>query len=212
MARLTVTPTRMELKRLRKRLSIAKRGHKMLKDKQDSLVQAYLGLKDEALLLRRELEGDLKGINEHFVLASCGVPDEMLYQNMSYDSRPVETTFESRRILGVEVPVFKPVYRQEEGRAREAGYPYSMESTSCDIDEVVIQINRRIPLMLELAEKEKACQILSEEIRTTRRRVNALEYRTIVDLEETITYILMKIDENDRNTTAKLMKLGDGVL
>lgn len=209
MARLNVNPTRMELTKLREKLGIAKRGHKLLKDKQEILIRNFIAISEQAKTLRKEVEVGLKKANNGFVLSSSVNYEDMLLMNLSYGQKEVTTHVTSKNMLNVSVPHFEVNDEQEEKNTDEVLYPYSFFSTSSDIDDSSNYLKELLPKIISLAEYEKSCQMLALEIESTRRRVNALEFRTIVDIEETIKFILMKIDENERNNTARLSKLSD---
>lgn len=209
MARLNVNPTRMELTKLREKLDIAKRGHKLLKDKQEVLIRSFITVSEQAKNLRKEVEVGLNKVNSGFVLSSSINYEDMLLMNLSYDQEEVTTHVTSKKMLNVSVPHFEINEEEEEKTEKKILYPYSFLSTSSDMDESSNSLNDLLPKIVRLAEYEKSCQILAGEIESTRRRVNALEFRTIVDIEETIKFILMKIDENERNNTARLSKISD---
>lgn len=206
MARLNVNTTRMELTRLREKLGIAKRGHKLLKDKQDILIRNFIALSENAINLRKEVEVSLAHVNNGFVLSSSINYEGMLLMNLSYLQSEAVVHVETERMLNVKVPSFGIEVKEGEEDADNL-YPYSFLSTASDIDNSAKSLQALVPKIIKLAQIEKSCQILSAEIETTRRRVNALEFRTIADLEETIRYILMKIEENERNTTARLSRI-----
>lgn len=209
MARLNVNPNRMELTALREKLAVAKRGHKLLKDKQDALMQSFVALADRAKLLRKEVEAELTKINSSFVLAAAMTDQERMLQSLSYQPADLRLHVKSRRLLNLHVPAFTIQTPAQEPPAKERLYPYSFESTSGDMDMATIKLGQVLPNVIALAEQESACFMLAEEIRRTRRRVNALEFRIIVDLEETIAYVLMQINENERNNIARLMSMTD---
>lgn len=207
MARLDVNPTRMELANLQEKLKIAKRGHKMLKDKQEALVREFMALSYRTKNLRQEVETELGKVTDSFVLSSAVTDEERLLMNLSYGQQNARTHVKSKQILNLRVPRFDMDagdLRQTDG---EWLYPYSFQSTSSDVDEAAIRLRALMPDIIKLAQFEKSCQMLSGEISATSRRVNALEFRTIVDIQDTIAYILMRIDERERNHTARLMKL-----
>lgn len=209
MARLNVNPTRMELSILRDKLGIAKRGHKLLKDKQDALTRDFIALSYRAKNLRKEIEAELVKTNNSFILSSAVTDEELLLMNLSHVQRDVHTHVKSSLMLNLRVPRFDVDLSDQQMDIEAVLYPYSFQSTSGDIDEAALRLRNLLPKMIKLAQYEKSCQMLSEEIKATRRRVNALEFRTIVDIEDTIAYILMRIDEGERNNTARLMKLAE---
>lgn len=207
MARLNVNPTRMELNGLREKLQIAKHGHKLLKDKQDALTRDFAALAYRAKNLRKEIETELAKINNSFILSSEVTDEDTLLMNLSYGQEDMRAHVQSRRMLNLRVPRFDIHVPEEGPPPAESLYPYSFQSASTDMDEAAMHLKELLPKIIKLAQYDKSCQLLSEEIKATRRRVNALEFRTIADIEETIAYILMRIDENERNNTARLMKI-----
>jgi len=209
MARLNVNPNRMELTLLREKLAVAKRGHKLLKDKQDALTQRFIAISEQTRSLRREVETQLQKINSSFLFAAAMVDQDKMLLNLSYQAGDLRLHVKSRKLLNLRVPAFTMQDEAGEEHDRDRLYPYSFRSTTGDMDLATMRLRRILPRMVELAEKEKACQLLSEEIQTTRRRVNALEFRIIVDFEETIHYVLMQINENERNNIARLMSLSE---
>lgn len=205
MARLNVNPTRMELMRLKERLNLASRGHKILKDKQDGLMQSFITMVKENNVLRQEVEAMLKKGMQNFALAKALLHEEYLEQIALIPAYDVSLTIDQRNMLSVKVPV---MHYNTEG-TQESSLQYGYVNSNADLDETLRAFNDAIPKMLELAELEKACQLLANEIERTRRRVNALEERTIPDLEETIKYIRLKLDENERAEITRLMKVKD---
>lgn len=203
MARLNVNPTRMELSNLKDRLSLASNGHKILKDKQDGLMQSFIAMIRENNVLRQEVEALLKKGMQNFALAKALLHEEYLEQIALIPTYDVSLTVDKKNMLSVKVP--KMTFNAE----ADQGLKYGYMNSNADLDETLSSFNAVIPKMLELAELEKACQLLANEIERTRRRVNALEERTIPDLEETIKYIELKLDENERAEITRLMKIKD---
>ena len=195
MARLNVNPTRMELSRLKIRLKTAKSGHKLLKDKQDELMRQFIILIKQNRKLREEVEGKLQNSFKDFLLARGVMSDDKLLANIK-----------TKNVMSVIVPTM--TFNRDMENA-EVSYPYGYAQTSADLDDAVDGLNRVMKDLLELAETEKACQLMADEVEKTRRRVNALEYMTIPQLEETIRYIQMKLDENERSSITRLMKVKD---
>ncbi len=209
MAVMNVNPTRMELKRLKKRLTTAARGHKLLKDKRDELMKQFLTIVKENKALREEVEQLLKEANENFVLARSIMNSESLELAISYPLQQVELEVSTKNIMSVDVPQFNfHVTNAQDG----AIYPYGFAQTSSVLDDAIANLSAVFERMLTLAESEKSAQLLSQEIEKTRRRVNALEYVMIPDLQETIKSISMKLDENERGNTTRLMKVKDMLL
>ncbi len=207
MAKLNVNPTRMELSKLKKRLVTATRGHKLLKDKQDELMRRFIDLVKYNNKLRGEVEVNLQGAFKDFLMASAAISPEFLEEAISYPKESISLEVSEKNIMSVNVPVMNFV-RKLEGDSGSI-YPYGFYSTSSELDNSIEQLYLILPKLLELAEIEKSCQLMADEIEKTRRRVNALEYMTIPQLQETIKYIKMKLDENERGALSRLMKVKD---
>ena len=205
MAKLNVNPTRMELTRLKKKLATSTRSHKLLKDKQDELMRQFINLVKYNNTLRAEVEGQLEGSLKDFVMARAVMSSEFLEEAVAYPKEHISVEVGEKNIMSVNVPVMN-FKRQLEGD--EGGiYPYGFANTSSELDDAIAKLYGILPKLLELAEVEKSCQLMADEIEKTRRRVNALEYMTIPQLQETIKYIRMKLDENERSATTRLMKV-----
>jgi V/A-type H+-transporting ATPase subunit D len=197
---LKVNPNRMELLRLKKRLVIAKRGHKLLKDKRDALIQEFIHLVKENKTIREELENKLMKCYIIFSNASSLMSKITLEETLMFPKAKstIELTF--KNIMGVNVP--KYIFKFE-GNI----YAYSLFNTTPELDLALRNFYEILPLMLQLAELDKAVSLLADEIEKTRRRVNALEYILIPDLESTIKFITMKLDEMARSTTSAIMRI-----
>ena len=202
MARLNVNPTRMELRRLRTRLKTAVRGHKLLKDKSDEMIRRFLIYVKENKKLREEIEKELQGALSSFMLARAVTSDAVIEESIAMPAAKVELTTGVQNVMSVDCPKFEIVG----GNATEK-YPYSFASVSSELDESIATMSTMLVKLLKLAEIEKTCNMLADEIEKNRRRVNALEYVMIPQLEETIKYITMKLDENERGATIRLMKV-----
>ncbi|MDD5793840.1 V-type ATP synthase subunit D [Clostridium sp. HCP1S3_B4] len=205
MAKLNVNPTRMELTRLKKRLQTSTRSHKLLKDKQDELMRQFINLVKYNNNIRKEVEGQLEGSLKDFVMARAVMSSEFLEEAIAYPKEHIKVEVGEKNVMSVNVPVmnFKRELEGDEGSI----YPYGFANTSSELDDAIAKLYGILPKLLELAEVEKSCQLMADEIEKTRRRVNALEYMTIPQLQETIKYIRMKLDENDRSATTRLMKV-----
>ena len=195
MANITVSPTRMELTRLKGKLKTAQRGHKLLKDKRDELMKQFLDTVREVRSLRAEVEEDLMRVHKSFTVASALMSSEALEQALLYPKQSVELTRTTQNIMSVNVPVYD---FQTKTKSDSDIYPYGFAATSGELDDAVEALGLVFRKMLKL---EK-----------TRRRVNALEYVMIPNTQEAIRYITMKLDENDRSTTTRLMKVKDMLL
>ncbi|MDO8686351.1 MAG: V-type ATP synthase subunit D [Clostridiales bacterium] len=209
MALLRVNPTRMELTRLKKRLRVARRGHKLLKDKRDELMKKFLEMIRKNSDLRQRTELLLIKARAEFVSAKAAMDREMLDEALMMPGQEARIDVSVKNIMSVNVPVFNI---RIVGNDNNGIYPYGFALTSGDLDKAVEVYNEALPLMLSLAEMEKAAQLLAAEIEKTRRRVNALEYIMIPQLVETIRYITMKLDENERGNLTRLMKVKDMML
>lgn len=204
MATMNVNPTRMELKRLKNRLTTARRGHKLLKDKRDELMKRFLDIVRENKELRAEVEAALIAANRGFTVASAVMSSEILEQSLMCPTKSVELDVSYKNIMSVDVPEF--TFSESDGRTI---YPYGYAMTSGELDDAVDGLSRIMPSLLRLAQMEKSAQLLAQEIEKTRRRVNALEYVMIPQLAETIRMITMKLDENERGNLTRLMKVKD---
>ena len=209
MADITVIPTRMELTRLKGKLKTAQRGHKLLKDKRDELMKQFLETVREVRALREEVEEELMTVHKSFTVASALMSSEALEQALLYPKQSVELTQTTQNIMSVNVPVY---HFQTQTRSDSDIYPYGFAATSGELDTAVEALGHVFRKMLKLAEIEKSAQLMAEEIEKTRRRVNALEYVMIPNTQEAIRYINMTLDENDRATTIRLMKVKDMLL
>lgn len=209
MARLNVNPTRMELSKLKKKLESARRGHKLLKDKRDELMRQFMNLIKENRQLRSEVEAAIIDVNRYMAVAGSVMQREVLETALMLPKQEVELEVGEKNVMSVNIPVFNPKYRSNDTNDI---YSYGTAFTSIDLDGAVSSLSKIFPKMIHLAEVEKACQLMADEIEKTRRRVNALEHIMIPDYQETIKYITMKLSENERNTTTSLMKVKDMVL
>jgi V/A-type H+/Na+-transporting ATPase subunit D len=205
MPRLNVNPTRMELTTLKKRLSTASRGHKLLKDKQDELMRRFIDLVKLNNELRKSVEEELGNSFKEFVMASAVMSSEFMEEAVVYPKEKISLEVQSKNIMSVNVPVMQ--FRRELEGDEGSIYPYGFAHTSAELDGAIEKLYSILPKLLQLAEVEKTCQLMADEIEKTRRRVNALEYMTIPQLKETIKYIKMKLDENERGNLTRLMKV-----
>ena len=203
MAILRVNPTRMELTRLKKKLKTASRGHKLLKDKRDEMIRQFIELIRQNRELRLEVERLLQEAEANFVLSRAVMGEEALDEALMYPSRSIELEITSKSIMSVDVPVLK---HREEAAGRN---PYGFLVTTSELDVSIQNLSEVFTKMLELAELEKTIALLADEIEKTRRRVNALEYVMIPQFEETIKYIKMKLDENERASITRLLRMKD---
>lgn len=209
MANVVVNPTRMELTRLKKKLVTASRGHKLLKDKRDELMRQFLDMARENMELRKKVEAGIKAVNTGFVIAKAGMNEQTLSTALMAPKQEVRIALGDRNVMSVDIPVYD--YKTKSANSNDI-YSYGFAFTSGELDDAVKSLSDILPDMLRLAEVEKSCQMLAAEIEKTRRRVNALEHVIIPETREGIKYISMKLDENERSTQVRLMKVKDMML
>ena len=200
MARINVNPNRMELSKLKKRLVVARRGHKLLKDKQDALIKAFLERARAGKALREKVEAELQECYGTFAFSRAQTTPEILEQALIFPSARCTLSVAWRNVMSVMVPKYD---------VKQEGNPvnYGFASVPLLLDVALEQFSKLILRLLELAAEEKAIRLMAGEIERTRRRVNALEYVMIPNLQETIRYISMKLDEQERSTLSRLMKI-----
>ena len=209
MAELRVNPTRMEMKRIQTRYQTARKGHKLLKDKRDELMKQFLDVVREDKLLRERVEEALGKVYQSFTVASAVSSPKMLEEALICPKKEGELSVEYKNIMSVTVPVFHLRVHAEGG---SDSYNYGLAFTSGELDSSLRELNDILEDLIRLAELEKTAQLLAEEIERTRRRVNALEYILMPQYLETIKTIKMKLDENERGNTTRLMKVKDMML
>lgn len=195
----------MELLRLKKRLVVARRGHKLLKDKLDEMMKQFLELVQENRRLRVQVEESLGTAFKGFLMARAVMSPEFLVGAIAFPKSHMELSAGTRKVMGIEVPTFE---LHTEGVAG-GGLPYGFAQTSGELDQAILSLLEAFRPLVELAEVEKTVELLAAEIEKTRRRVNALEYVLIPQLEEKVRYITMKLDENERGNLTRLMKVKD---
>ena len=206
---MNVNPTRMQMTKLKRQLQTAKRGHKMLKDKRDELMRRFIELVQENKKLREKVEAELELCNAHFVNASAVMNKKALDSAMMSSMQQTGLDITTKNIMSVDVPVFSTVTGSPD---KGDIYPYGFAFTSFELDDAVQSLEELLPDMIKLAEMEKSCELMSAEIERTRRRVNSLEHVMIPRYEATIKYIAMKLEENDRSSRTRLMKVKDMLL
>lgn len=206
MARLNVKPTRMELSNLKNRLKTAKRGHKLLKDKRDELMRRFVGLIQENNSLRRDVEEALVANMQDFVLAKSLKNDLMIEELFAVPRRDVDLFIEVENAMSVHVPKFH-VQANDAKDSEQGEFSYSYLASNSQMDNTIEKMDKLLDKLLRLAEIEKVCQLMADEIEKTRRRVNGLEYSIIPQLEETIHYIELKLEEAERANLVRIMKV-----
>jgi V/A-type H+-transporting ATPase subunit D len=205
MARMNVNPTRMEMNRLKRLLKTATRGHKLLKDKLDELMKQFMDIVRQNKVLRQQAEEALQKAYKGFVLARADMSYEYLGEALMMPKQSVSVGVTTKNIMSVNVPKFDIQMNNNQSDI----YPYGFAFTSGELDSAVEAFSTAMAPLLRLAESEKSAQLLAQEIEKTRRRVNALENVMIPDYKETIKYITMKLEENNRGNTTRLMKVKD---
>lgn len=206
MAMTQVNPTRMELTRLKKKLVTAVKGHKLLKDKRDELMRQFLDMVRLNKSLREKVEKGIAMSNSKFVLAAAVMDEQSLKSALLAPKQSVSVEVSKRNVMSVEIPELE--YKTRTPSESDI-YSYGFAFTSADLDSAVASLGEVFPDMLRLAECEKSCRLMANEIEKTRRRVNALEYVMIPEYQRQIKYITMKLDENERSTQIRLMKVKD---
>lgn len=200
-----ITPTRMELTRIRKRLNSAVRGHKLLKDKRDELMRQFLETVNECAVLRKSVEAALEKSRKSFLTARAEMSDEEVNAALSAPAREMELNASVQNVMSVSIP---QITLGSYNDIPSYGYAF----TSAALDEASDELRAVIPDMLRLAQLEHSCRLMADEIEKTRRRVNALEHVTIPEAQENIRYITMKLGENERANQVRLMKVKDMML
>ena len=209
MAILNVNPTRMELTNLKRKLATARRGHKLLKDKRDELMRRFLDMVRENKALRIEVEEGIRKANAAMSVAGCVMSDKSLDVALMLPRQEMQLEVSEKNIMSVMIPVFDVKFKTAD---ENDIYSYGFAETSGELDDAVKVLSDIMPKLIRLAELEKSCRLMADEIEKTRRRVNALEHVMIPQYEETIKFIAMKLDENERSTTTRLMKVKDMML
>ncbi|WP_156300505.1 V-type ATP synthase subunit D [Streptobacillus canis] len=204
MARLNVNPTRMELSKLKIKLVTAKKGHKLLKDKQDELMRIFIETVKQNREMRKRVEEKLTSSLKNFSISKSLISESSFEEAVAVPKISFEVNVEKKNVMSVRIP---QITLEKNGNDDDI-YPYSFAYTSSELDMAVEDLSNVMNELLKLSEIEKSAQLMADEIEKTRRRVNALEYMTIPTLEETIKFIRMKLDENDRGAIIRLMKAG----
>lgn len=205
---LNVKPTRMEMSTLKERLKVAQNGYDLLKDKQDELMRQFIELIKENNRLRNEVEDELSGALGNFVLASSSMNDAFMEEIVALPTKQVNLEIARKNIMSVDVPKMSFSY-DDDNQNSDNEVKYGYLNTSSELDDAIEVLNDVMPKLLKLSEIEKTCQLMATEIESTRRRVNALEYRMIPNIKETIKYIQMKLDENERASITRMIKVKD---
>lgn len=209
MPKTAITPTRMVLNQQKTRLKTAVRGHKLLKDKRDELMRQFMDVVRKNRELRTRVEEGLTEAFSALTVASAIMSPDMLEQAILYPRQSVELSMQYKNVMSVNVPVYD--FKTKTADTSDI-FPYGFAQTSGELDDALSTLSRVFEDMLELAQVEKTMQLMAQEIEKTRRRVNALEYVMIPECQENIKYISLKLEENDRSSKVRLMKVKDMVL
>ncbi|MCR5304399.1 MAG: V-type ATP synthase subunit D [Lachnospiraceae bacterium] len=204
-----VNPTRMELTRLKGKLKSATKGHKLLKDKRDELMRQFLDLARENMALRKKVEEGINNANQNFVIAKATMSEATLNTALMAPKQQVFLNVSEENVMSVDIPKYEV---KMESQDESDIFSYGFAFTTADLDGAVQSVSDILPDLIKLAEVEKSCQLMAIEIEKTRRRVNALEHVIIPRTQETIKYISMKLDENERSTQIRLIKVKDMLL
>ena len=172
-------------------------------------MRQFLDMIRENKALREQVEAGLREANSHFILASSVMKKEALDEALLAPKQEAYLEVSSRNVMSVDIPVFSVTTRTADTADI---YSYGFAFTSFELDDAVLRLSELLPVMIRLAEVEKSTQLLSAEIEKTRRRVNALEHVMIPRLQETIRFITMKLEENERSSRTRLMKVKDMML
>lgn len=200
MAIMQVNPTRMELTRIKKQLSISIRGHKLLKDKQDEMIRQFMLIIKETKKLREVIDQELSKINKQYQKARTKISSDAIDEALLVPTKSSQLKTSSKNIMNLAVPVIE--YEEN----KEIDLTYSLSFTPIELDEAIIGLSLLQSRLVKLAELEKSCDILADEIEKTRRRVNAIEYIMIPNLKDTVKYITQKLDDAERSNIIRLMK------
>lgn len=200
MAVLHVNPTRMSLMDLKRRTTAAKRGHKLLKDKQDGLMKHFLSIIRQAKDLRAKVEEDMSTAFRSFLLASAWMTEAQLKNALSSPQASLSLSVETVNVMSVKIPRFT-VHRGEFTRT------YALATTNALLDQAVEAFEHAFETLIRLAEVEKQAENMAIELETTRRRVNALEHKMLPDLRDTVKFIKMKLDESERSAIVSVMRI-----
>ena len=197
---LEVNATRMELLKLKKRLVLARKGHDLLKKKQDELMRQFLELLEKIGELRTDIENRIQKAHRSFLMALSVMDREKLEEAMMFPSQKLTMEVSTTSVMNLRLPKFDV---SSEGSV----YSYGFAETSADLDSALGAYSALLPEMLRLSQIERSVELLASEIEVTRRRVNALEYILIPNLQDTIKYIKMRLDEMERSNLSRLMRV-----
>ena len=207
MALMNVNPTRMVLRNLKTGLASTKRGHKLLKDKQDEMIRQFMLIIRHNLELRKEIESELSNIMKKFASAQLTMSYAGLMEALMVPSKSATLKVGVKSVMSIKTPAVE--FAEDDGTI---DLTYGFAFTPSELDGAILSLSRLLPKLIELAQVEKTCDMLADEIEKTRRRVNAIEYVMIPDYEDTIHFVTMKLDDSERSDRIRLMKAKDMIL
>lgn len=197
-----VNPTRMELLSLKKRVGLALRGHRLLSEKRDEISRQLVQIARDLKALRQQVERELLETTRRFMMARATMEPEHITAALEVPTKKFQLAIRFASIMSVNVPLLS---KEIEGDI----ICYGFSTTSGEMDIALRALERAFDSLIELAEKEKQCQLLANELQSTRRRVNVLEHVVIPETQETIKYINSKLGEAERDNISRLMKITD---
>lgn len=206
MAILNVNLTRIESINMKKSLKTAQRGHKLLKDKLDELIKKILELVQKNEQLRKKTDEMLTNAYQNFMLAKAVMGEEGIEEALVIPKQSVSVDISETSIMSVKIPQFNFGKNEDENNNKVL---YGFAYTTSELDKAIESFSEVSENLLELAQNEKAIELISAEIEKTRRRVNAIENVTIPNYIDTIKYIQLKLSEDERASTSRLMKIKD---
>lgn len=204
MAVLNVNLTRIESINMKKSLKTAQKGHKLLKDKLDELIKKLLQLVNENQKLRQKSDEMLKNAYQNFMLAKAVIGKERMQEALVIPKKSISLEIGETNIMSVRIPEFH-FEKNEENIENKVLYGFAY--TTSELDKAIESFSDVSECLLELAQNEKAIELIASEIEKTRRRVNAIENVTIPNYMDTIKYIGLKLSEDERANTSRLMKV-----
>lgn len=209
MAKSRVSPNRMELMRLQDRVKLARRGYKLLKDKSDGMMRVFMQHIERTVRLRQEVDRLLGQATEAMARAQAAMGSKNLAEALLLSTEPLKVKVTEENVMSLAIPQFEISYKEI---TDDKGFPYSLASTTYELDRAISMLEDAFPAILKLASAEKEMQMLAQEIETTRRRVNSLEHFMIPEMDAQIAEISMRLEENARDNTTRLMKVKDELI
>ena len=197
-----VNATRMQLLYLRKRVALARRGHRLLSEKRDEISRQLIQIARLIRPLRKKVEAELSQTFRRFMLARASMEPEDIKAALEVPTKKFSLAIELASVMNVKVP-----HLTKEMQGGIICYGYA--TTSGELDVALLALERAFDSLIKLAEKEKQARLLAAELQMTRRRVNVLEHVVIPELDETIRFIFAKLAEAERDNTSRLMKITD---